>query len=181
LLYADQAFGEELITKEIRDAIHSAWSEPLQTHAPTSNTTFFDDLAEAQRRLHIRKLKNPKQCLAEAYMVLAKPVPVFGWWFNEDEFLRRHDGQINTYTVRKYAEILWKNYRKLQAGESLLTQLEINLDLGGRLPEIRWSQLFDELGLTEEFLPRDRGGRPLKEVKTQKFPRLKKRRIRSQS
>jgi hypothetical protein len=181
LLYADHAETEEIVTPEIRAAIHSAWIQRLQAHIPVSNTTFFDDLAEAQRRLHIRVPKTAVQCLAEAYMVLAKPVTVFGWWYREDEFLRRHDGRINTFTVRTYAEILWKNSRRLNHGESILAQLEINLDLGGTVPQIRWTELFRQLGLTNEFLPRERGGRPLREGKTKNTRRLKKLRADSQS
>jgi hypothetical protein len=181
LLYADHAETEGIVTPQIRMAIHSAWIERLQTYIPVSGTTFFDDMTKAQRRMHIKEPKTPKQCLAEAYMVLAKPVTVFAFGSQEDEFLLRHGGQIDTWTVRKYAEILWRNSRRPKHGESIISQLKINLDIGGALPEIRWSQLFQELGLTKEFLPRGRGGRPSNEAKKANFRRPKKLRIRSQS
>jgi hypothetical protein len=182
LSYADYAVGEGLMTEEIRDQIRSAWIERLLTQFPLSDTTLFADLAEAHKRFHIREPKTAKQCLAESYLVLANPVGHFCAWRSEDvdRFLARRGGQINTWTVRLYAEILWKNSRRPIDGV-LPLQMELRMEIGGTLPETRWSRLFEELGLTKEFLPRFRGGRPSKEVKSKNIRRPKKRRIHSQS
>jgi hypothetical protein len=178
LLYADYAFEAGVVSLEIRNQIHLAWTERLKTNFPLPDTTFFEDLSKAHRRFHEQELKTPKQCLAEAYIVLAQPegcariMPG-----GEVAFLERHGGRIDTATVKEYAAYLWADCRERDSNN---LQLELNLE--GPVPtmsENHWYRLFDELGLTEEFLPRSRGGRPPKAAKKKNVRRPKNRRTRS--
>jgi len=146
------------LPEELRIAGRLAWSQRIAQHAAANDEQFFDDLKEASRRRHLSYLKDIKDCLAEAYCVLAKPEGTYcGWPGVEVDFLKRRGGVINTETVKEFALYLWANYRQKEPS----SQLE--LDLEGPTPIIsrsRWSQLFQELGLTSEFLPRAHGGRP---------------------
>jgi hypothetical protein len=159
LRFADQLTEEGGVV--IRDQIYATWLDRLKTRALDSG--FLQILQQAGQMLaNPGALHDIKACLAEAYLVLTQ-------WkgrksFATDRFdipllayLERFNGEITTRTVREYAELLWKVYygKRLNAQGA---QQEWNF--GPVLENVRWSRLFDELGLTPEFLPRSHGGRP---------------------
>jgi hypothetical protein len=146
------------VPEGLRISARLAWSDRIAKHAEANDEGFFEDLKEANRRRHLQYQKSVKDCLAEAYLVLAKPEGITNAWPGpEVDFLNRHGGKINTETVKEYALYLWANCRQNKPSN----QLELKLD--GPSPILsrsQWSRLFQELGLTPKYLPRAHGGRP---------------------
>jgi hypothetical protein len=102
------------LPRKIRREIERTWLARIRQHI--SEPMFFEDLANAARLLaQPEHLPNAKRCLAEAYVVLAKPEGT--QCFDppdlpgpEIAFLETVGNQINTRTVRLYAERLFKEY-----------------------------------------------------------------------
>jgi hypothetical protein len=155
----DDAMPE--VFEAIRAQIHSAWLDRLKE--AESNPNFWETGRRAEEALAAPSRRGePKACLAEAYLVLTKPegTECFDPPENpgpEIAYLKKVGCQINTRTVRQYAQMLWREYRSEILGAKRAQQyFDFTVD------HIHWSRLFDELGLTEQFLPRDSGGRPQK-------------------
>jgi hypothetical protein len=157
-------FIDHLTEKEatvVRERVHSTWLERLKRYA--LDPRFLRTWQRAAELLSApNQRRDPKACLAEAYLLLTKPEGTsccdpLGYESPVLAFLKKVDGQITTQTVRQYAEELWRGYYR-EIAKAAGAQAEFNF--GPTLANVRWSKLFDELGLTKEFLPRSRGGRP---------------------
>ena len=143
-----------------KNPIYSEWLSLIIDAALKCDTYFCDDLAEAFRYIHHRKLLDPKGCLALAYLELSRPE---GYLTTESSkqraaaFLHWYDRPINTQTVQRYAEILYAALRAKPASQDS-SQPEL-FKLAPSL-SVNWSELHGQLGLTKEYLPRSKGGRP---------------------
>lgn len=158
----------QALVPTIAQTVESAWVERIKKHA--LEPEFLKTWARAQELLAHRQ-PDPKSCLAEAYMVLAKPEGTDctdppGIPGPEIAFLKSRGGEINTRTVREYAEELWRGYYREMCGERGAPP---PFNFGPTLAHTQWWRLFKELGLTAEFLPRDPGGRSYKNHKLKKF------------
>jgi hypothetical protein len=139
-------------------SVYSEWLSRIISAAVNCDTDFCEDLAEAFRYIHHHALLDPKGCLALAYLELTRPKnyqPVQPQ--RADAFLHWYGGPINTRSVQRYAEILYAALRSQRASEAS-SQLE--LFKLARALSVNWSKLFQQLGLTKEYLPRATGGRP---------------------
>jgi hypothetical protein len=139
-------------------SVYSEWLSRIISAAVICNTGFCDDLAEAFRYIHRHDLLDPKGCLSVAYLELTRPEnyqPVNP--LQADAFLHCCGGLTDTQSVQRYAEILHAALRAKRAPEP-----SAQLELFTQDPKLKvnWSELFKQLGLTKEYLPRAKGGRP---------------------
>lgn len=156
LLNAFVSAKKGLGTQEELQKHYDVWGLRLAMHFADPKSEFFKDLVKAHKLWpqHGVGIKSPKQCLASAYIALTCD-PLSG---EAEEFLKSCDGAINTATVRQFAELLWEADQKKHSDPQQMDLL-LKWSDGRIILEAHWYRLFQELGLTEKILPRDRGGR----------------------